>query len=641
MRGVKYFTAQDLACGYNLRNIENIFQNYNEDTEYEDINKIIELYNIEKYFNNKLYLNTWSAKDIEKYSAIVKTFIKKISLYIQKIDNKNFIEKYKELDLDYYEDFWELLVKYKIYKNISKEIFKDFLDNVHPLLHSLLSCQKIVDYFGQEIRDYLLKHPNTAEILLSKYELDEKHEIHFPKILNSSDKERILCDYIDSTEPNLNYLRLISNLQSNRDRIMIKPRTLLKAQKRAELEESRVFDGNKGIYMETFVGFSDLQNEEIVIKNDDKKMTFSYSENWIKNNLDYPTLLNNFIYLFEFVDLQMRILLVNKFNKMSVSERFMFMRSKDAYIKGISFKYYDIISFMQIIAYNKLLLKMNIRLESIVEWFFSGYLEKEFNASNFKILMPSEQSNFLEKCTMIMPAVEGVLKQFIMFVQDGEIDFELLDIQSEHLIYKNIPSLVNKKYIYGTGDVFSIVANLLFSDQVGLGYYSKREISHKNLFEVLKNEKLIMEDCYPYQKDKIDWLIENGYLVVNQENNIIFLNEMIIIVLRELYYNEVISYWSYPEEYRKSIDILLEKKIVEFEDTLFSRPEQNYINYFLNKAQYNNGLDLRNMYSHSQPYGNENMLIHEQNYMYFLRMLVLFVIKINDDFCLAETIDKS
>ena len=46
------------------------------------------------------------------------------------------------------------------------------------------------------------------------------------------------------------------------------------------------------------------------------------------------------------------------------------------------------------------------------------------------------------------------------------------------------------------------------------------------------------------------------------------------------------------------------------------------------------------MYSHSQPYGSENMKIHEQNYMYFLRLLILFIIKINDDFCLADTIKE-
>lgn len=32
-----------------------------------------------------------------------------------------------------------------------------------------------------------------------------------------------------------------------------------------------------------------------------------YDLNWIKENNDFPTLLNNFIYLFEFVDMETRI----------------------------------------------------------------------------------------------------------------------------------------------------------------------------------------------------------------------------------------------------------------------------------------------------------------------------------------------
>ena len=52
--------------------------------------------------------------------------------------------------------------------------------------------------------------------------------------------------------------------------------------------------------------------------------------------------------------------------------------------------------------------------------------------------MPSAKSTMLEKCTNIMPAMESVLKQFNLFEEDREIDFELLEIRSEHLVYKNI-----------------------------------------------------------------------------------------------------------------------------------------------------------------------------------------------------------
>lgn len=46
-----------------------------------------------------------------------------------------------------------------------------------------------------------------------------------------------------------------------------------------------------------------------------------------------------------------------------------------------------------------------------------------------------------------MPAMESVLKQFSLFVSEGEIDFDLLEIRSEHIIYGNIPTIFEKKYV--------------------------------------------------------------------------------------------------------------------------------------------------------------------------------------------------
>ena len=44
-------------------------------------------------------------------------------------------------------------------------------------------------------------------------------------------------------------------------------------------------------------------------------------------------------------------------------------------------------------------------------------------------------------------------------------------------------------------------------------------------------------------------------------------------------------------------DMCDEGKIV-IEDSLFTRPEQKYLNYILNKNEFSDGFDLRNKYSH-------------------------------------------
>jgi len=354
--------------------------------------------------------------------------------------------------------------------------------------------------------------------------------------------------------------------------------------------------------------------------------------------MDHATLLNNYIYLFDFVDSQMRCTLVNKFNQMGVFERFLITHSQHAYTKGIAFDQMNVLSFLQITGYYNELFSVGIRLEEVVEWFFEEYLSTEFDAHNFKVTMPSANSTLLEKCTNIMPAMESVLKQFSLFVQEGQIDFELLEIRSEHLIYKNIPSLVDKKYAYGVGDEFKTATFLLFSDQSGLGYNEKAKKSYNNYFEFVSDEKFKLNDYPDYCISKINWLVDRKYLLIDGEEYIIFSDKFIIIILKDLYFNEVISYWKYSESGRKIIDELEKKNLIEFEGSLFSKPEQDYINYFLNKSQFNNGLDLRNKYSHTQSNSDDDEKIHNQNYMIFLRLFILSVIKINDDFCTSDEI---
>lgn len=641
MDKVRFLSTNDLMYGHYLKNSEKLIKEYDAGKEVQDINGVIELYNAKKYFDNEIYLPEWIIADINRYKDTIKIILGTIAKFFRSITEDTFILFYNEVDIEYKNEFWELIEKFKVYTNISEAKFKEFITTSEVRLYELLRHRSIIEYFGEIIRDSMINDCSSAELLIDKYEIAhivEGDVLYFPKGLSNADKELIICNYISSEDPNLNYLRLISNIQSNKDKIELSPKTLLNSKKRIEELEKRLFPENSGMRMETVVGFSKTQDEESVVNLEDQKISIIYSAKWIENNKDFATLLNNFIYLFEFVDLQMRCLFVNKFNHMSVLERFLFTKSKNAYIKGVAFDQTNILTLLQMVGYYNTLSNMGIRLEEIIEWFFEEYLDNEFNAHNFKISMPSANSTFLEKCTTVMPAMESALKQFSLFVQEGQVDFDLLEIRSEHLLYKNIPSLVHKKYAYGIGDEFRTVSYFLFSDQSGLGYNDKTGKSYKNYFERLCKEKIKLEDFPTYWLPKINWLIEHKYLSIDEEERVIFRDKISIAILKDLYFNEVISYWNYPEYGRKALDELEKQKVIEFESSLFTRPEQDYINYFLNKSQFNNGLDLRNKYVHTQPRSKDDETIHNQNYMTLLQLFILAIIKINHDFCILNEI---
>ena len=65
------------------------------------------------------------------------------------------------------------------------------------------------------------------------------------------------------------------------------------------------------------------------------------------------------------------------------------------------------------------------------------------------------------------------------------------------------------------------------------------------------------------------------------------------------------------------------------EKTLFTKQEISYLNYFLNKKEFTNGLDLRNKYLHGTNPSNE--IEHENDYYILLKIIILVLLKIEDD----------
>ena len=130
-----------------------------------------------------------------------------------------------------------------------------------------------------------------------------------------------------------------------------------------------------------------------------------------------------------------------------------------------------------------------------------------------------------------------------------------------------------------------------------------------------------------------DIYLDNGYVKVKDRTK--------INIFADLYYNEVINYWHYSKNLRSIVDTLIENGILYAENTLFSKPEQDYFNYYLNMSEFVDGYDIRNSNLHGTQEGDRNSEIHKQKYMKIILLLVLIIIKINDDFWLHDDYIKN
>jgi hypothetical protein len=640
---VVFHSKEDMAGGYNLQKGEHILRSDTK-SNYTDINEVLELYNIKKYIDNDLHLKSWTQDDITNFKQKATEYGKVIGQFMATIDDSNVVIFYGNTLRNYVHSFWELVNNQSIFKRISKANFSKLLTNEPHLIHEILVHQKIVEHYDLEIKNFLQTYSQSAEILLSFYEVKDdfgKNQKYLPKSLTIEEKETILSNYLDSADVNYNYIGLIQNAR-NRNEFKVSDKTRLKAKRLHKSETEKFFAGNNGMRYGVSVSFPENAKKiKDGIIDDDFVVNYSYSLDFIKQNNDPFLLFQNFIVLFEYLDLQRRINLVSKKNKMGVFERVMGVHSKNDYRGGTEFNLMEMTSQIQLVGYNKVLSDLGLSLENILHQVFtSSFQEKYEFANNARFSIPSATSYF-EKVRLLAPEFESVLKQFKLFVEDGSIDFELLQISSNPTAIKDIPSLNKNKYIYlneGNQELIGCI-NLFFSDQTLLAYVEPfKEKHYHTFFDLLTNEQVKFSNYEEHQKPPLNYLIEKGYVFVDSNDYVQITNPARIIILRDLFINEVASFYRYSFELRQEAEKMKTEKMLFFDSSLFSKPEQAYFNYFLNKSEFTNGLDLRNSYLHGTQATPDEIQKHEYAYFTYLKLLILTFLKIEDDLIIYQAV---
>ena len=647
---VEFYSKEDMAGGYHLSKGENILRSKTKN-DYQDINDIIELYNIKQYLDNELYLKSWTQQDITDFKQKAIEYGNVIGKFLSRINDNNVKTYFDQLLYGYTDSFWKLVNDQKLYKKISAENFRNILTSNPHEIRNILTHKNLVNHYNIVLKDFIFTYPQSAEILLSIYEekddLNHKKEKYLPPSLNLEDKERIVSNYIDLEESNLNYLRLII-FARNRDNFKLSDKTRLKAKRKEKIENDKLLD-EKNIISPLKYGVSiSFPANPKKIKDghiEDLVTHYSYSLDYIKRNSDPHTLFLNFVFLFEYLDIQSRIDLVNKPNQMGIMERIIGIHSQSEYRRNISFQMSEMTSHAQIVLYCSILNGLGVSLEEVLQNVFTTVLPEKYNfANNSRLSLPSATVSSFEKVRFLAPEFESVLKQFKLFVDDGEIDFELLQMTSAPSQIKDIPSLNNDKYLYFNKDnnVLATCTNLFFSDQTLLAFVEPyKEKNYRNFFDLLSNEDVIEFNNYEeHQQIKIKYLLDNGFIFLDKNKFIQFSNIPRVLILKDLYDNEFASFYHYPKAFQDEVRNMKNQNMVISESTLFSRQEQSYFNYYLNKSEFTNGLDLRNSYLHGTQANPDEIEKHEYAYFSYLKLLILALLKIEDDLLICKETNK-
>ena len=79
---------------------------------------------------------------------------------------------------------------------------------------------------------------------------------------------------------------------------------------------------------------------------------------------------------------------------------------------------------------------------------------------------------------------------------------------------------------------------------------------------------------------------------------------------------------------------LIRKGEIVTDDKLLTKPEYQYFDYLLNNSEFSDGRAIRNRYIHDSIIADEKTM--SADYYTLLKVMIILIIKINDDCCLND-----
>lgn len=628
--GISYFervTYRNHATFWSFKErIDTILVNLDNMRSIDDI---MEIYNVAEYIENIDAIDGISAQDKSQYRTQLPSLKQKIGEYFNNITANNFDEQIKNIDTHYVRDFWRIMCSFKKIDSITQGKFKSYLEANPHHVDNILAQKNLSIQFSDVIYQHMLERPHTIRCLISS--LFERHyqpqpTLYIRQTFSAEQLKALYIAYIESEHPHINALKLL-RISQNDSQVGLDDEVRLMAKRKENILIDALSKSNSTIHTEHKIGISFRDADkivELIPENGDEIIV--YDRRWIHENTDYPTLLNNFIYMFEYTDLHFRSSFPINSHQISGLECMFTVKGIKTYQDSMS----DFHS-LQMRGYIDELQHIKIDIESIFKWFFEDYLLNEFSVTGFSYNIPSVGTSYLEKCKNIASEMERVLKQYRLYSKYGTIDAELFEMSSEHIKFSEISSLQEKKYVYAKSEQVYRCINDLFNNQMLCfsddGYLNGCESFYEALLKLKKIDKKLL--YRNYQREALQHLTSLG--VISDMNGFYTINNSQAVVLRYLFDKGVLCY-NYCKPLQSLLDDLIANGDLYEGKTLFSVPEQQYLDFILNKTKYSDGLDLRNKYSHGTT--STNKTEHFENYLEFLKIMVLIIMKINEEFCL-------
>lgn len=644
---VCYLSKDDLFVGHCIEMAGKRIQEVSEEGVPTDLEGIIELWHIKRIFEEGYRLQKWTDAEYEKLKSSTNGYNAIIANFFNGLNPTKIKSEFELLEWTYKKTFWKIIDAYKLYRLIEPETLREIVSKNNNYLREVLECKGIVEKFRNVIRVVLLNNVNSAHIILDKFvakqDLHRDVEMHLPSNLTIEDKEQILINYLQSDDPNVNYVRLIIQIKDDKNNIKISPKTRLLAERLEKKLNNDLLNDPRTVtnHRTVEVQFIDKEGMKPVGYRINEKgiPTYIYSIPYIRE-CDNTRRVINCVSLFGWLNDHFLINLINKRIEVDAIESTLIDKGRNSYPSYIKFIHKNRLSLCQLYAYEEVLDKNGSSFESELKRFYECHLKEEYDYPSLSINLPDLDDSALNKCRVLCPELDAVVHQYSTFVEEDEIDKGLIRL-SKPLKVEEGKSLLDNKYYEiaeGNNEIRSVLWGLLGSGNSLLAHVEPfKDKNYHSLVELLENEKKVQYSNYAdFQKPHLVFLIQQGIIGVNSDGCLYIVNQSTIKVLRSLWEYGVCSYWHYNDEERQILDDMHAKGWLVKDNHLLSRPERDYFSYYLDNAKFTNGMAYRNHYMHGSTPPVDDEKEHQIAYITFLRLLAISLLKIEDDLWLAR-----
>ncbi|AIG65057.1 hypothetical protein ACRHK7_04230 [Weissella tructae] len=490
-----------------------------------------------------------------------------------------------------------------------------------------IKYKNVVTKYPETIKTIMLSDNGNIEYLINNF-TDSKSVNYFPDNITKEEYSSMLDLYIDSDHPNGSLLEVVQYIPEGiTGYLNLTSKRRLKLKKRIEnLNSELMAHGHI-----TKIGFN-VYTDWVEYRQADEIKFFLDKDAISTNQNDNPTILNVLYYL-EGLWTPNRILNLSSFPNIESSPliEILTTKSKRYYNDTGAFKMKLELVLLQLEIIQSTLIEKDSSLENVLEYFFSEYTEAE-GMKWLPLDIPTE-GTYKNRNKALFPIEENIRKQWCLWVRNKEIDLEMLEFENTPN-FSEISSVVEDKYIYAS-DKLKPILRMLFSDQSPLHYINKK-INAPSFVELIDNHNLAIADFHAHQQTGISDLLDLDVVTLDAQNKISMTDrqKLQIYLFEQLWMYEVINKRALEEKinlpnyYQDMYHTMCDENLIFMESALYSKPEQNFLNYMLNNKMFDNSLAIRNGYGHDKIAEDG---VYHRDYLVALLVILVHVMKINEE----------